>query len=131
SLDTNKWLIEYGEDSCTAVRRHLYSKNYTTAQIISKYIFTYGKFEIKALLPRGCPLMSHILLMGNNVYNYSSLNDGIFCDDLDANWLDPVFKVEYVRQALYYCILYSCLYSSNVMDTFTDTDTVKSRKWMS
>ncbi|CAG2163822.1 unnamed protein product [Oppiella nova] len=122
SLDTNKWLIEYGEDSCTepldlgcfsnsseniqinngnlsliAVRRHLYSKNYTTAQIISKYLFTYGKFEIKALLPRGCPLMSHILLMSNNVYNYSSLTDGIFCDDLDANWLDPVFKVEYVR----------------------------------
>ncbi|CAG2172749.1 unnamed protein product, partial [Oppiella nova] len=58
--------IQNGNLFLIAVRRHLYSKNYTTAQITSKYLFTYGKFEIKASLPRGCPLMSHILLISNN-----------------------------------------------------------------
>ncbi|CAG2174609.1 unnamed protein product [Oppiella nova] len=95
SLDTNKWLIQYGEDSCTAVRRHLYSKNYTTAQIISKYIFRYG----------------------------NSLNDGIFCDDLDAIWLDPVFKVEYVRRLKgINREMVSDVYDDNRMDDYEECD---------
>ena len=44
-----------------------YTKQYTSARLNSKYAFTYGKIEIRALLPQGIGTWPAIWMLGKNI----------------------------------------------------------------
>lgn len=48
----NLWLIN-GSLAMAAVRENYLNKNFTSATIVTKEAFTYGKFDIRAALPKG------------------------------------------------------------------------------